>query len=165
MTLVPGDVVHREDARAGVALDRLRDDDRLEFLEVLADQAQVAGFLHVIELSFERDAEFGDHADEVVTLASAGAAGQELRDLLERLEIGRDGLRDVRPLHLDRDDAARRASAARCTWPSDAAAIGVSSNIENAFDRRAPSSSSTIRCTSGNGNGLTLSCSRVSASR
>ncbi len=55
-------------------------------------------------------------------------------------------------------------SVARCTCPSEAAARGFSSNVAKAFDSRTPRSASMIACTSGNGNGLTLSCSRVSAS-
>src|SRR5688500_987727 len=54
-------------------------------------------------------------------------------------------------------------SCARWTWPSDAAASGVGSNSAKALEMRTPSSSATIRSTSVNENGSTLSCRRASA--
>ncbi len=54
-------------------------------------------------------------------------------------------------------------STARCTWPSDAAAIGFDSKSWNSFEIRTFSSSSMIRSTSANENGSTLSCSDSSA--
>ena len=49
-------------------------------------------------------------------------------------------------------------SVARCTWPIDAAAIGVSSKVRNACSIVRPISSSITRRTSANGIGVTSSC-------
>ena len=54
---------------------------------------------------------------------------------------------------------------ARCTWPIEAAAAGVSSKDVNWCRQRGPSSSASTLCTTEDGIGGAASCSRVRVAR
>jgi hypothetical protein len=100
------DVIHRQHASRRVAFDRLWNRHQLELLQVLAEQSQVIGFAHIIELGENRGAKLFDHPGQVITLARFTMRCHELRDLVQRLEIGSDLVGDARPLHFDGHDAA-----------------------------------------------------------
>ena len=130
------DVVHRQDAGGRVVPNGLRNDDAPESGERAPDRFHVARFLPVVELGGERLAELDDHVAKRVIETAPYPAVDELGDFLERFAVLPDPVLDVGTLDLDRDDRPSR-SAARCTWPSDAAAVGFSSNIENRGQPRA----------------------------
>ena len=146
------DVVHRQDRGRRVVGDRLRNDDVREPGEIASDDAQVLGLAQVGELarivrrnsatsSTKLQRAFGPvwRSANAATSASASRSFVTCSRASGRCTL----TATMRPSR----------SAARCTWPSDAVAIGSDSNIVNSFDNRAPSSESTIRSTSANENG------------
>ena len=106
MILLPEDELHREHARRRVVLDRRRNEDPREILQVLPQRDEVLRFLPVVELAEDRLAELVHHLLELVQLPRVGMPVEHDGDLGERFEVFDDLLADAGPLHLDGHGAA-----------------------------------------------------------
>ena len=95
-------ILHRQDARGAVIGDRLGDDDVLELAQVLANRGEIRRFLPVIELAQKAFAELIEHLAKLVALPGRGVVIEELRDLIERIEIFEHRVANPGPLHLHR---------------------------------------------------------------
>ena len=100
------DEVHRQHARSRVVLDRGRNREPPELLQVLAQRQQVLGFLAVIELAEKSLAELVHHLLELVEPSGLGVPVEQLGDLGEGGQVFHDLLADAGSLDLDGDRAA-----------------------------------------------------------
>ena len=97
------DVLHRQNVFGRIAGDRSRDHDALELRERVAQPAKVIGLEPIVELGSDRGAELIDHRRESVPAARGRVLIDELRELLDDVDVVLDLGPDPRSLHLHRD--------------------------------------------------------------
>ena len=98
--------LHRQHAFGRVPLDRKRDDDVLEALQVLRQPDEVLGLPPVVELGDERAPEGLDGLLELVAVSQRRMAIHEAREVPEGLEVLGDPLADSGALDLHGDRPA-----------------------------------------------------------
>mmetsp|Transcript_9617 Transcript_9617/g.30412 ORF Transcript_9617/g.30412 Transcript_9617/m.30412 type:complete len:290 (+) Transcript_9617:784-1653(+) len=86
-----------------------RDDDHRHFGHLAADPLAILALDNVVKLGVETRAEFVKELDEIEPLAQRGKAAEEEAKFTRQVQVERDRLEHVRPLHLDGDDVARLA--------------------------------------------------------
>ena len=129
--------LERQHAAARVAPEDPRDAHVRMAGEVAVERVGVARLEPVVELLADRPGELVDELARVDEVECANALLRDARGLVEQRDVRFDLARRARTLHLHGDALAVR-KVARCTWPIEAAAIGLLLELgEELVDREA----------------------------